>query len=72
MLSDKKGSSEIILIDFGLARLFRDPQSKFHMAPNLHHGFTGTTIYSSANCHLSLAPSRRDDLESWLYCLIEF
>jgi hypothetical protein len=42
------------------------------MSPNLKHGFTGTTAYSSANCHLDLAPSRRDDLESWFYCLIEF
>ena len=33
--------------------------------------FRGTSTYASINAHLKLDLSRRDDLWSWLYIIIE-
>jgi serine/threonine protein kinase len=60
-------SNQVYLIDFGLARLFCNPDTHSHTVGS---GVIGTIRYSSINCHLGLTPSRRDDLESLVYVIV--
>jgi serine/threonine protein kinase len=58
------------IIDFGLSKEFRDPNTRAHI-PYCHgRGFTGTAAFASVNSHLGLELGRRDDLESLAYILI--
>jgi serine/threonine protein kinase len=70
MLGIGKLSNQVFLIDFGLARLFRNPTTRHHTAQINGSGVIGTICYSSINCHLGLTPSRRDDLESLAYVIV--
>ena len=63
------------VIDFGLAKKFRDPVTQMHIPFYQHptglHG-VGTSLFASLNTHLGIDASRRDDLESLAYMLIYF
>eukprot|EP01096_Ripella_sp_DP13-Kostka_P018283 TRINITY_DN9848_c0_g1_i1.p1 TRINITY_DN9848_c0_g1~~TRINITY_DN9848_c0_g1_i1.p1 ORF type:complete len:827 (+),score=356.27 TRINITY_DN9848_c0_g1_i1:189-2669(+) len=59
------------LIDFGLARRYLLPNGEVRPARD-QTGFRGTARYASINSHQSKDLSRRDDLWSLLYVLIEF
>ena len=58
------------LVDFGLSRRFVD-DSHQPMPERLDTAFRGSTTYASVNAHLGKDLSRRDDLWSWLYILVE-
>jgi serine/threonine protein kinase len=60
----------IVLIDFGLSRPYRD-ESGEHLPPNPMAGYTGTAKYASLHAHDKVDLSRRDDLISWFYSMIE-
>jgi serine/threonine protein kinase len=70
--SRNKRSTVVYLLDFGLARQYWDRVTKLHLPANTNHSFVGSRLYSSVNVDLKLAPSRRDDLESWFYWLMEW
>jgi len=59
------------LIDFGLARRYMLPDGRVRPARETT-GFRGTARYASINSHQCKDLSRRDDLWSVLYILIEF
>lgn len=65
-----KGEYPIVLIDFGLCRCYRDKDGK-HLPAREDPGFTGTCRYASVNAHKYNELSRRDDLISWIYTLVE-
>jgi len=69
-LGSKGNMNVIYLIDYGLAKYYRDPISKVHIPFRDNHGMTGTLWYASINSHLGEDQSRRDDLESLMYSLI--
>lgn len=64
-------SNRVYLIDFGLARKFRLPSGEIR-PPRKSAGFRGTARYASINSHQSKELSRRDDLWSLFYVLVEF
>lgn len=69
------------MIDLGLSKKFRDPQTGIHIPQTTKLSLTGTARYASINAHLGFCnnalkltmnteQSRRDDLESVMYVLI--
>lgn len=67
-----KRSNMVFVIDFGLAKKFRDPKTHQHIPYKENKNLTGTARYASINAHLGVEQSRRDDLEAIGYVLIYF
>uniref|UniRef100_A0A7S1M4R6 Casein kinase I n=1 Tax=Alexandrium catenella TaxID=2925 RepID=A0A7S1M4R6_ALECA len=69
-----RGSNDnlIHLIDFGLAKLYRDPQTRAHINYKANKSLTGTARYASIHAHLGAEQGRRDDLEAVGYMLLYF
>ncbi len=67
-----KQANLVYIIDFGLSKEFRDPNTRTHIPYSCGRGFTGTAAFASINSHLGLELGRRDDLESLAYILIYF
>ena len=58
------------IIDFGLAKRLTNSKTSKHISFRDHLNMVGTPLFASINAHLGKELSRRDDLESILYCLI--
>lgn len=65
-------SNKIYLIDFGLAKYYKDKSTSEHIPFRKNKDLTGTPIYSSINSHKGFEESRRDDIESLLYTILFF
>jgi casein kinase 1 len=72
LIGKDQRAGTIFLIDFGLAKKYRDPRSHHHIAYKENKNLTGTARYASVNAHLGLEQSRRDDMEAIGYCLMYF
>ena len=65
-------NNQVYIIDYGLAKRYRDAVTHAHVGYTEGKSLTGTARYASLSAHMGVEQSRRDDLESIGYVLMFF
>lgn len=72
LLGENLNSSILYIIDFGLAKYYRDINNNLHIPFALNQTLIGNIMYASISSLQGIAKSRRDDIESLGYMLVYF
>lgn len=66
---ESSSSTEIVLIDFGIAKRFTDDDGE-HVKQSIRVPFSGNFLYASKNSFARKTLSRRDDLHSLVFLVL--
>jgi serine/threonine protein kinase len=64
-------NEHVVILDFGLSRPFFDPATGEHFPERKTRGYIGTCRYQSFHGPQGILMTRRDDLISWFYSVVE-
>lgn len=66
-----ESKDNILLIDYDLSGIYKN-NNGMHISYEIEEGIIGNIVYKSINSHNLITQTRRDDIESLMYCLIYF
>lgn len=72
LMGQGRKANTVYIIDFGLAKRYRDAKTQQHIPYRDGKSLTGTARYASLSTHNGIEQSRRDDVEGLAYVLIYF